>query len=315
MRRTPSALLALAALGVIAGAGPPPAAADEPPVPAAATADEAGPPAPEVPGAGLTEEVLVRARAPRPEDAAFATLVPADELARRGADLADLLRRVPGARVASYGGIGQFATVSLRGSTAEQVTLLVDGVPQNRALGGPVDLSSIPASQVAEVAVYRGFAPAVLGLDGLGGAIDVRTRRPVDEASSAAVDLVAGSLATARLAAAWGTPFAGGNGGMRLAVEGFRSDGDFVYLDTAGTIYEPSDDQQRSRANNDSSSLALQLQGSVDRVAGGELSFGLRGRSGDGGVPGPDSLPSETARLTERTANLALTWVQQRGRS
>ena len=301
MRRTRSALLALTALGVIPGAGPP-AAAGEPSVPAASTA--------EVADSGLTEEVLVRARAPRPEDAAFATVVPADDLVRRGADLADLLRRIPGARVASYGGIGRFATVSLRGSTAEQVTLLVDGVPLNRALGGPVDLSSIPASQVAEVAVYRGFAPAALGLDGLGGAIDVRTRRPIDEASSAAVDLVAGSLATARLAAAWGTPFADGRGGMRLAVEGFRSDGDFVYLDTAGTVYEPSDDQQRSRTNNDSSALSLQLQGSVDRVAGGELSFGLRGRTGEGGVPGPDSLPSKTARLEEGAANLALTWVR-----
>ncbi len=301
MRRTFTALLALAALGAIPGAGPP-AAAAEPPAPAAAPA--------EAPDSGLTEEVLVRARAPGPEDAAFATVVPADELARRGADLSDLLRRVPGARVTSYGGIGQFATISLRGSTAEQVTLLVDGVPQNRALGGPVDLSSIPVSQVAGVTVYRGFAPAALGLDGLGGAIDIRTRRPVDETSSAAVDLVAGSLATARLAAAWGTPFAEARGGIRLAVEGFRSNGDFVYLDTAGTIYEPSDDQQRARANNDSSALSLQLQGSVDRVAGGELSFGLRGRSGDGGVPGPDSLPSETARLAERAANLALTWVR-----
>jgi len=251
MRRTPSALLALAALGVIAGAGPPASAAAGPAAsaadsPAAAPADAGEAPAapaetddasaPPAPGSGLTEEVLVRARAPRPEEAVFATVVPADDLARRGADLGDLLRRVPGARVASYGGIGRFATVSLRGSTAEQVTLLVDGVPQNRALGGPVDLSSIPASQVAEVAVYRGFAPAALGLDGLGGAIDVRTRRPVDEASSAAVDLVAGSLATARLAAAWGTPFAEGRGGMRLAIEGFRSEGDFVYLDTGGTI-------------------------------------------------------------------------------
>ena len=109
MRRTFTALLALAALGALPGAGPP-VAAEEFPAPAAAPA--------EAPDSGLTEEVLVRARAPRPEDAAFATVVPADELARRGADLSDLLRRVPGARVTSYGGIGQFATVSLRGSTA-----------------------------------------------------------------------------------------------------------------------------------------------------------------------------------------------------
>lgn len=258
----------------------------------------------------LTEEVLVRARAPRAEDAQFATVVPADDLARRGADLADLLRRVPGARVASYGGIGRFATVSLRGSTAEQVTVLVDGVPQNRALGGPVDLSSIPASQIAEVAVYRGFAPATLGLEGLGGAIDVRTRRPSGTADGGSVDAVYGSLDTGRLAAGWSTPFGGAGGGLRLGVEGFRTDGDFTYLDTGGTIYDPDDDRQATRRNNDSRALALQLQGSARGVLGGELSFGLRMREADGGVPGPDSLPSDSARLDERTSRASLGWVR-----
>ena len=63
-----------------------------------------------------------------------------------------------------------------RASTAEQVTILVDGVPQNRALGGPVDLSSIPATQVDTITVFRGFGPASLGLGGIGGVVDIRTR-------------------------------------------------------------------------------------------------------------------------------------------
>jgi len=94
----------------------------------------------------VEERVEVHGELARPEDiAAFATTIRGDQIDRRGQDLADILRRVPGARVRDYGGLGSYATMSLRASTSEQVTILVDGVRQNRALGGPVDLSSIPA--------------------------------------------------------------------------------------------------------------------------------------------------------------------------
>ena len=58
--------------------------------------------------------------------------------------LAGLLRRVPGARVREYGGVGAFATLSLRASTADQVPVYVDGILQNRSFGGPFNLASVP---------------------------------------------------------------------------------------------------------------------------------------------------------------------------
>ncbi len=69
----------------------------------------------------LVESVEVEADSPVEDVAAFATTLSGDELTRRGAGLADLLRRVPGARVRDFGGLGRFATVSFRASTAEQV--------------------------------------------------------------------------------------------------------------------------------------------------------------------------------------------------
>jgi len=84
----------------------------------------------------IEERVTVEADGDGVADvAAFATVVDTTEIAGRGEDLADVLRRVPGARVRQYGGFGQYATLSLRSSTAEQVTIQVDGIPQNRALG------------------------------------------------------------------------------------------------------------------------------------------------------------------------------------
>ena len=143
----------------------------------------------------LVENVEVEADSPVEDVAAFATTLTGEELTRRGADLADLLRRVPGARVRDFGGLGRFATVSFRASTAEQVTILVDGIPQNRALGGAVDLSFIPATQIERVTVYRGFGPASAGLGGMGGLVDIRTRAPGDE-PSLQVDLLGGEMST-----------------------------------------------------------------------------------------------------------------------
>ena len=48
-----------------------------------------------------------------------------------------------------------FATVSIRGSTAEQVVVYLDGVPLNRALGGGVNLADLPLAQIESIEIYR----------------------------------------------------------------------------------------------------------------------------------------------------------------
>jgi len=46
-------------------------------------------------------------------------------------DLADVLSEMVGVNVEQYGGLGDFATVSVRGSSAAQVTVFLDGIPMN----------------------------------------------------------------------------------------------------------------------------------------------------------------------------------------
>jgi iron complex outermembrane receptor protein len=259
----------------------------------------------------LVEKVEVRADAPDAEDvAAFATRLQGSDLTGRGADLGDLLRRVPGARVRSYGGLGRFATVSFRASTAEQVTVLLDGIPQNRALGGPVDLASIPATQIAEVTVFRGFGPASAGLGGMGGLVDIRTKAP-DGEPEAKVDLLAGEMDSVRLSAGWSLA-AGEDGGLRIGAEWIDSQGDFDYLDTGATPFNSYDDEVRSRENNDLRHGSLLVQGTWDRVGGGRLHFNLRGQDREQGVPGIDAFPAEEARLDESIVDGRLAWSWRR---
>ncbi|HXV75759.1 MAG TPA: TonB-dependent receptor [Candidatus Polarisedimenticolaceae bacterium] len=258
----------------------------------------------------IDEKVEVREEAPRDADvAAFATRIDRGEFARRGADLGDVLRRVPGARVRDYGGLGSYATMSLRASTSEQVTVLVDGVPQNRALGGPVDLSSIPATQIDRVTVYRGFAPAAYGLGGLGGVVDVRTR-DAGGPLRAQVDLLAGELGTTRLSGG-ASLRTGAHGRLRVGTEWLKSDGDFHYLDSGETLFQADDDVIRRRLNNGVDQASILVRQSSENVGRGELDVGLRVQHRERGLPGLGTFTSESARLEERVEAADLSWSRR----
>lgn len=260
--------------------------------------------------AGFEERVLVQADAPSEDAAAFATVIEAEALAASARDLADVLRRLPSARVRQYSGTGRTSTISLRGSTSEQVTVLVDGIPQNRAYGGAVDLSSIASTQIERITVYRGFPPASLGLDGLGGLVDIRTRAPTDEPSWS-VDLLAGSFDTQRASLSFSEAVAP-RVALRVGGEHLRSDGDFEYLDTLGTFENPGDDRIERRRNNDLEATRLSADVAVDDVLGGRIVVQVRTGRREQGVPGVDSEPSPSARLRERDVDAVASWSSTR---
>jgi len=258
----------------------------------------------------LEEKVKVEAMASAITDvAAFATEVDTTEIAGRGEDLAAVLRRVPGARVRQYGGLGQYATLSLRSSTAEQVTILVDGIPQNRALGGAVDLSFLPATQLASMTVYRGFAPAAAGGAGLGGLVDIRTCVP-GETPEGDLRLLGGGLDSRR--AAGSVSFrTGDNWRHGLSGEWLQSAGDFLYLDTRETPFNPDDDVTRRRDNNDVEHT-YGLWQSVWQGGAHDLALRARVQDRERGIAGVSSRPAVAARLDEDLTDLSLAWTRRR---
>ncbi len=219
-----------------------------------------------------------------------------------------MLRRVPGARVRQFGGLGQFATLSLRSSTAEQVAIHVDGVPQNRALGGAVDLSFLPATQLDSITVYRGFAPASAGTASLGGLVDIRTRSP-GSGWEGDVNGLAGELESTRLTGS--VAFTTGASAVhRLSGEWLRSAGDFEYLDTRETPFDPSDDVWRRRDNNDVEH-AYGNWHSAWSAGDGAMALRLRSQTRQRGVAGVSSRPAGSARLDEDLTDLAWSWNRE----
>jgi len=96
----------------------------------------------------------------------------------RPANLAEMLRTVPGVEVVQQGGLGQTTTVFLRGARSEDTLVLIDGAELNDATspGGGYDFSLLTPNNVSRIEVYRGPQAVRYGAGALGGVINIITK-------------------------------------------------------------------------------------------------------------------------------------------
>lgn len=157
-------------------------------------------------------------------------------------DLAEFLEEATGLQIRRYGGLGAPALASIRGSSATQVSILIDGLPLSDAMTGLVDLSTLPLDRFVRAEVYRGASP----LGGAGaGAVNLVTRdvgRPGTE-----LRISAGSFGEAGARLTSDARLAGVD--ALLLLHGRRSDGQYRYLDDKWTPFNPDDDEIVERRN------------------------------------------------------------------
>jgi iron complex outermembrane receptor protein len=247
----------------------------------------------------VVPRIIVEAERPRSSDGSgFVARI--DLGARRGRvdALPSVLSRLVGVRVTQYGGLGSFATASIRGSSSSHVKVYLDGVPVDDAYLGVVDLSQLPLGGVDRVDVYRGTSPVELGAPAIGGAVNLVTwgegRLERATIARAEVHESYGSFDTSRhQASVWSHPR-----GLRLFLHGgySKSLGDFDFLDDNGTAVNPGDDAVAARANNDFDILSVTVRAEADLPALGTVAAGLDAVRGARGVPGLGSYQSASAR-------------------
>lgn len=141
----------------------------------------------------------------------------------------ELLEKTVGVRVIDFGGLGQRQTISIRGSSAEQVVVLLDGVRLNTGQRGGVDIASIPVEMIERIEVSRGGESAAVGTDALGGVVNIITRKGT-KGSQTTGELSYGSFHTWKGAVTEG--FKVGNFDGFLSHTHILTDGDFPFLDT-----------------------------------------------------------------------------------
>ena len=153
------------------------------------------------------------------------TIIRPDDYKGEQKTLPDMLKDVPGVHVREVNGKGQYTTVSVRGSTAAQVGVFVDGVLFNLGGDAAADISTIPVKNVERIEVYRGYIPARFGGTYIGGVINIVTKRPTQSNVSASVGQSSWGGYTGSLQV--DSPL--GTGSLMVGINRDESDGDFRY--------------------------------------------------------------------------------------
>jgi len=202
------------------------------------------------------DEVVVTAEQEQPdyqtgdvdlaETTGFVTVIKREAFEGKMEDLAEVLQNEAGVQVRQSGGLGSFSTVSLRGSSSDQVMVFLDGVLLNDASGGGVDLSTIALSDVAAIEVYRGVTPVNFNKASIGGVVNIRTLRAT-EGLKASATLGYGSFNTRKASGFVNQKV--GKWDYLVSAGYLASDNDFEYLYDNHTEYNPNDDKWVKRNN------------------------------------------------------------------
>lgn len=215
-------------------------------------------------------------------------------------NLAEVLRNVQGVLVRDYGGLGNTKTISLRGSTAEQVLVMLDGQRINNPQNGQVDFSLLTLEGIERIEVVRGGNSALYGSDAIGGVINIITRQPAEGTGlTGSAKLTVAAFDSRAVEASLATNH------RRLALNGaykyLYSANNFSYTDLYG--------RRRTRTNSDIRAHDLFLKSNWhlrDDHFNRNLELSWKYNQAERGAPGTIDNAYQHARLWERThqANL-----------
>lgn len=260
-------------------------------------------------------EVVVRKptlrRGEPAEDAILsATVIEGDTLKGRKITLNEAVSESTGVHLRRYGGLEDFATLSIRGSTSEQSLIYLDGMLLNPAEGGGTNLATIPIDQIERIEIYRGAAPARLGTSSLGGVVSLKTKRGLEPR----LTKLRGSYGS------WNSWESGifqsqnfRNSSYLVDYQLTRTDGDFSFLNDQGTPFNPSDDQREARSNNELARHNLLFKFSKELPVG-ELQVQETFLREDRGIPGLGSLTSTAADLSTTKTMTQFDWSEENWR-
>ncbi len=225
----------------------------------------------------------------------------------RTVTLADTLSEQTGVQVRQSGGLGSYASVSLRGSTSQQVQVVVDGMLLNDPVTGGVDVSQLALHDISRIQVYPGSAPVQFAHSGIGGVVVMETLGR-DLEDTARISLGAGSFNTYKA----GLFNSGSHGDFYYWLSGNHqsSDNDFTYPNSRDW-YNPNDGETTTRRN------ARYEQDDASAKLGWELTETsqinalIQWSDQERGVPSIQNWRSNNAQLTNKSLRSQLHYRQQ----
>ena len=127
----------------------------------------------------LGQVIVTATRTAQTEDQ---TLAPVTVITRteiellQPSSLQDLLNDTPGMAIGNQGGPGKVTGLFLRGTNANQVLVLVDGIRVGSATAGTTPVQDIPVDQIERIEIVRGPFSSLYGSEAIGGVIQIFLR-------------------------------------------------------------------------------------------------------------------------------------------
>ncbi len=233
-------------------------------------------------------------------------IIDTEEAAGAMSSLPDLLADRVGVQIKRYGGLGSYSVVSIRGSNVNQVMVYMDGIPLNDSVFGEVNLENFPVENLEQIEIYRGFTPLRFGISGIGGVINLVTRKAPDHTDNYA-SAAYGSYETSKITLSRSQRLTDFSYLVFLNRTGSR--GDFRFLDDNGTpVINTDDDRWVKRENNQHTSYSATAKASYN-LGVAEISLLNDFFSKNQGLPGLNNNSVQYASLdTKRNLlNLGIT--------
>ena len=111
--------------------------------------------------------------------------------------LPELLRSAPGVEMVERGGYGKDPNLFMRGTNANHVLVLIDGIKAGSVTSGQMAYQFVPIEQIERVEIIRGPQSSLYGSEAIGGVIQIFTRKGSQtDKPSISMDAGAGSYDT-----------------------------------------------------------------------------------------------------------------------
>ncbi len=215
--------------------------------------------------------------------------------------LQDILEKTVSIQIKSSGGLGDHSSMSIRGSSSQQVHVYLDGIPLNQGSQSTVDLSAINLKQLEAVEIFQSNAPMRLGSSPMGGAINLISRRSAKEPSGS-IQLSGGSFST--YAASFQASLPQSKWRSWIQAEWLESDGDFSYLDNRRTPNDDSDDIWKTRHNNRLEQKSAFVKVQTGKKNAGLWDYSLRILDKEKGLAGRANNQSESVTSSQQIQHL-----------
>lgn len=134
----------------------------------------------------------------------------------------DVLSKTTGVFIKDYGGFGGLQTISLRGTSASQTLIMLNGFKLNSSQTSIADLSKIPINMIDNIEILKGGNSTAFGGNAVGGIININTGKGESFLTSAAE---LGSFGYKNL----NLSFSPGAFPVSMIIDYKKSDGDYYF--------------------------------------------------------------------------------------